>query len=179
VTSFVTDAGLERYAISTSDSWVTFEGRSSLHGLKGKAVGLSGYVEANWNDDGSLATTPAPRMHLDVPVANLRSGNAMFDRETWKLIDSNRFPRIAADLRELRSALGPNHYEASGDVTLAGRSRKYDGELTFAHDQENVTIDGELRIDIRDFGLKPPNLLIIKVDPAVKAVLHLVARKTA
>ena len=103
----------------------------------------------------------------------------MFDRETWKLIDSNRFPRIAADLRELRAALGPNHYEASGDVTLAGRSRKYDGDLTFAHDEDSVTVDGELRIDIRDFGLKPPNLLIIKVDPVVKAVLHLVARKIA
>ncbi len=179
MTSFVTDAALERYAVSPSDSWATFEGRSSLHGLKGKAVGLGGYVEANWNDDGSLATTPAPRMHLDIPVANLRSGNAMFDRETWKLIDSNRFPRIAADLRELQAALGPNRYRAGGDVTLAGRSRKYDGELTFAHDEDNVTIDGELRIDIRDFGLKPPNLLIIKVDPVVKAVLHLVARKTA
>lgn len=179
MTSLVAGTGTERFAVLPSDSWVAFEGRTTLHGLKGKAAGLNGYVEAGWSDDGTLATQPAPRMHFEMPVSDLRSGNAMFDRETWKLIDSNRFPRIAADLRELRSALGPNHYEASGDVTLAGRSRKYDGELTFAHDQDNVTIDGELRIDIRDFGLKPPNLLIIKVDPAVKAVLHLVARKTA
>ena len=65
MTSFVPDAGLERYAVSPSDSWATFEGRSTLHGLKGKAVGLSGYVEANWNDDGTpgndAGATDAPR----------------------------------------------------------------------------------------------------------------------
>jgi polyisoprenoid-binding protein YceI len=179
VTSFATGTGLERYAVSASDSWVTFEGRTTLHGLKGKATGLSGYVEASWNDDGTLTTAQAPKMHLEIPVENLRSGNAMFDRETWKLIDSKRFPRIAADLRELRTAAAPNHYEASGDVTLSGRSRPYDGEMTFAHDADSITVDGELRIDIRDFGLKPPNLLIVKVEPVVKAVLHLVAKKTA
>jgi hypothetical protein len=179
VTSLVAGAGTERFAVLPTDSWVTFEGRTTLHGLKGKAVGLNGYVEAGWSDDGTLATEPAPRMHFEMPVSDLRSGNAMLDRETWKLIDSNRFPRIAADLRELRAAGAPSHYEASGDVTLAGRSRRYDGELTFAHDGDLITIDGELRIDIRDFGLKPPNLVFIKVDPVVKAVLHLVARKTA
>jgi hypothetical protein len=174
VTSLVAAAGTERFAVLASDSWVTFEGRTTLHALKGKAVGLNGYVEAGFGDDGVLATAPLPQMHLEIPVESLRSGNAMFDRETWKLIDSNRFPRIAADLRE-----APNHYEANGDITLAGRARRYDGELTFAHDGDLVTIDGDLRIDIRDFGLKPPSLVFIKVDPVVKAVLHLVARKTA
>jgi polyisoprenoid-binding protein YceI len=177
--SLVAAAGTERFAVLPSDSWVTFEGHTTLHGLKGKAVGLNGYVEAAWNDDGTLTTAAAPRMHFEIPVKDLRSGNAMFDRETWKLIDSDRFPRIAADLRELRPAAAPNQYDASGDVTLAGRSRRYDGELTFTHDGDLVTIDGQLRIDIRDFGLKPPSLLIIKVDPVVKATLHLVARQTA
>jgi hypothetical protein len=179
VTSLVTGAGTQRFAVLPAESWVTFEGRTTLHGVKGKALGLNGYVEAGWNDDGTLLTAPPPRMHFELSVEDLRSGNPMLDSETRKLIDSNRFPRIAADLRELHAAGAPDHYEAGGDVTLAGRSRRYDGELTFAHDGDLVTIDGELRIDIRDFGLKPPSLVFIKVDPVLKAVLHLVARKTA
>jgi len=46
-------------------------------------------------------------------------------------------------------------------------------------DGDRVTIDGELDVDIRDFGLKPPNLLIVKVEPVVHVRLHLAADKAA
>lgn len=169
----------ERYAVSPSDSSLTFEARSTLHPVHGKAANLDGYIEAACDTDGTLVTEPAPRMHVEFPVEQLRSGNGMQDREMWKLIDSKRFPRIAADLRELRAVSLPGRYAASGEVTLAGRSRKYDGEFAFSRTGDRVTIEGELNVDIRDFGLKPPSLLIIKVDPIVKVRLHLVATKAA
>ena len=84
------------------------------------------------------------------------------------MIDSKRFPRVASDLRELRPTTDPGRYAATGDVTLAGRSRRYNGTLTLSSSGDRITIEGELEIDIRDFGLKPPALLLIKVDPAVK-----------
>jgi hypothetical protein len=46
-----------------------------------------------------------------------------------------------------------------------------------SHGGDRLTIDGELSVDIRDFGLKPPNLLIVKVEPVVRVRLHLVATK--
>jgi hypothetical protein len=116
-------------------------------------------------------------MHVEFPVEQLRSGNGVQDREMWKVVDSKRFPRVSADLRELHGRSEPGRYAASGDVTLAGRSRRYEGELSFAHEGDVVTVEGALSIDIRDFGLKPPNLLIVKVDPVVKVHLHLVARQ--
>jgi hypothetical protein len=42
-----------------------------------------------------------------------------------------------------------------------------------------LTIEGQLDLDIRDFGLKPPALLLIKVDPVVKLNLHLEATRSA
>lgn len=168
---------VERYIVSPSESAITFEARSTLHAMRGKATGLDGYIEAGWNADGSLAAQPAPKMHVEFPVEQLRSGNGMLDREMWKLVDSKRFPRIAADLREFQRASLPSHYAASGDVTLAGRSRRYEGEFTFLHDGDRITIEGELGIDIRDFGLKTPSLLILKVEPVVKIALYLVASK--
>lgn len=165
-----------RYAISRPDSWLTFDARATLHAVHGKATDLDGYVEALWNDDGTLAEQPAPKMHVDFPVERLHSGNAMQDREMWKLIDSKRFPRIAAVLRELHAASGAGRYAASGDVTLAGRVRRYAAELLCVRDGDSVTIDGELSVDVRDFGLKPPTLFIMKADPVVRVRLHLVAR---
>jgi hypothetical protein len=94
------------------------------------------------------------------------------------MIDSKRFPRVAADLRELRPTTDPDRYAASGDVTLAGRSRRYNGAVTLWRSGDRITIEGELEIDIRDFGLKPPALLLVKVNPAVKLRLHLLAMRS-
>ena len=168
-----------RYGLTPSDSSVEFEARSTLHVMHGKAIGLSGSIDVSWNADGTIAAQPSPKMHVDLPVEQLRSGNGMLDREMWKLIDSKRFPRVAADLRTLELTAAPSRYAASGDITLAGRSRRYNGEFTVTHDEARITIEGELNVDIRDFGLKPPNLVIVKVDPGVKVRVRLVAARAA
>jgi hypothetical protein len=172
-------ANAARYSVSASDSWLTFEARSTLHGVHGKASDLSGSVEVARNEDGSIAAEPVPKMHVEFPVEQLRTGNGMQDREMWKVIDSKRFPRIAADLRELRPGMSPGRYGAGGDVTMSGRARRYDGECTISADGDGITIEGDLSVDIRDFGLTPPKLMIIKVDPVVRVHLHLVAMKAA
>jgi len=167
-----------RFTVSP-ESTLTFEARSTLHGVHGKATGLEGFLEADVLPNGTLAESPAPRMHVEFGVEQMRSGNALQDREMWKVVDSRRFPRIAADLRDVRPAASAGRYAASGDVTLSGRSRRYDGEFSLVRRDDLITIEGELSVDIRDFGLKPPNLLVIKVDPVVRVRLHLVATKAA
>ena len=176
----MTEAGRRlRYIVSAPNSTLVFEARSTLHAVRGKATGLSGEAEFGLDSDGGVVAQPAPKMHVEFPVENLTTANLMQDREVWKLIGSVTYARIAADLRELRPAGSPEHYEASGDITLAGRARRYEGKLSLALAGENLTIDGELTVDIRDFGLRPPKLLILRVDPIVKVRLHLVAAVAA
>ncbi len=142
--------------------------------MHGSAKNVTGFVEADFSSE-ALTTEPAPKMHLEVPVEQFRSGNALQDREMWKLIDSRRFPTIMADLRSLEQDGAPNTYKAGGDVTLAGRQRHYDGALTVTRDGDNLKVEGDLVIDIRDFGLQPPRILMVKVEPKVKVHLRLVA----
>jgi polyisoprenoid-binding protein YceI len=168
-----------RYTVSPRDSSLTFDARSTLHGVHGKATHLEGFVEAAWDDEGAVAGDPPPTIHVEFPVDQLRSGNAIQDREMWKVIDAKRFPRISADLREVRPGSPAGQYQATGDVTLAGRSRRYEGEFSLSLEGEQIMIEGELKVDIRDFGLKPPNLLVVKVDPVVRVRLHLIATRAA
>lgn len=168
-----------RYGVSTVQSWISFEARSSLHSVKGKAMALTGFLESGWDEDGTVAAVPPPKMHVEFPVEQMRSGNGLQDREMWKIIDSTRFPRIVADLYELKNGAGPARYRASGDVTMSGRTRRYNGEMTVSHRDETVTVEGDLIVDIRDFGLKPPSMLMLKVDPIVKVHVYLVAKKAA
>ncbi len=142
--------------------------------MRGSAKNVTGFVEAEFSSE-TLATEPAPKMHLEVPVEQFRSGNALQDHEMWKMIDSRRFPTIMADLRSLESAGAPGSFKAGGDITLAGRQRHYDGTLTVTRDGDNLKVEGDLVVDIRDFGVHAPRILMLKVEPQVQVHLRLVA----
>ncbi len=164
-----------RYSVSRAESVLSFQAKSTLHEVSGKNTMLDGFIEAGLNDEGRLIFDPLPTMHLDFLVEQLRSGNSMLDQQMWKLIDSKRFPRITADLRTLVPTDSPFQFSGSGDITLAGRIKRYGGEISFSVRGTDLVFEGDLDVDIRDFGLTPPNLLFIRVDPVVKVHLHLVA----
>ncbi|MGA2760199.1 MAG: hypothetical protein ABSF08_07785, partial [Candidatus Cybelea sp.] len=92
-------------------------------------------------------------------------------------IDSKRFPKVAGDLRMLSSGTVRGRYSAAGQITLAGLARRYEGEFRLERDGQRVSLDGELKIDVRDFGLKPMKLLVLGVAPLVRVRLRLVATK--
>lgn len=167
----------ERFEVVGADSSLTFFATSTLFPVYGKAAGLSGYVEAAWNANGSLALRPAPKMHLELKVESLRTGNELQDREMWKLIDSKRFPKIVGELGELSAGALPGRFSAAGQITLAGLARRYEGELSATRDGAYVRVAGEINVDVRHFGLKSMNLLVLSVEPLVKVRLRLVARK--
>lgn len=168
-----------RYAVVPTESKLTFEASTSLHPVRGAASDLHGYVEAAWNPDGMLVLDPPPAIRLELQVERLRSGNAMQDREMWRLIDSRRFPLVVAELRSLQAAGASGRYRATGDVTLAGRVRRYDGELTATEEGDRISIEGALVVDVRDFGMKPPRFLMLKVEPRVSVNLQLIAVRAA
>jgi polyisoprenoid-binding protein YceI len=159
--------------VASSSSSLSFDGKSTLHAVHGTASQLTGSITAAI-EDGALALEPSPEMHVEFPVERLSSGNGLQDKETWKLLDSKRNPKIAADLRHLTST-GNGAYRATGDITMSGRKKTYEGDLTIKATSDRIAVDGALIIDIRDFGLQPPRLLMVSVEPQVTVKLHLVA----
>ena len=168
----------QRFEVVAADSSLTFFALSTAQSAYGKTTELTGFIDAAWNVDGSLAADPAPRMHVEFRVDSLRTGNDLQDREMWKLIDIRRFPKIAGDLRQFSPGAVRGRYTAAGQITLAGLARAYESEFRLERDGKRVILDGELQIDVRDFGLKPINLLVLRVAPLVRVKLHLVAARS-
>ncbi len=164
----------ERFEVVQAESSITFFATSTVLAAFGKSTKLSGYIDAAWTDDGTLAAQPAPRGHLEFMVESLRTGYDLQDHEMWKLIDSKRFPKISAELREFGQSTARGRYTAVGQITLAGLARIYEGEFTLDRDDGRMTLKGEQKIDVRDFGLKPINLLVLSVAPLVRVRLNLV-----
>jgi hypothetical protein len=167
----------ERFEVVSAESSLSFFATAQLFPVYGKASEMSGYVEAVWNPNGTLAVRPLPKMHLELKVESLRTGNELQDREMWKLIDSKRFPRIVAELRELNAGALHGRYAAAGQITLAGLARRYEGELLPARAGDEVRIGGDISVDVRDYGLKSMKLMVLSVEPLVRVRLRMVARK--
>ena len=44
-------------------------------------------------------------------------------------------------------------------------------------DGRSIELEGEASFDIRDFGMEPPRILMLKVEPEVRVTAHVVATK--
>jgi polyisoprenoid-binding protein YceI len=168
---------MTRFAIDPRRSTVWIEARSSLHPIHGEATGLGGYLEVEMAD-GRLDLSAPAEMHVELPMEQLRSGNPVQDRELLRRIDADRFRKITGDARKVQEADGEGRYRVSGDVSFHGATRTMDGEVHLtAPDDRTVVVEGEQTFDIRDFNVKPPKILMFRVEPEVKVRIQVTAER--
>ncbi len=168
---------MARYRILPARSRVWIEARSNVHPIHTEADGLVGWVELDISD-GKVNVDQTLRGHLEFPVENLKSGNAFEDRELRRRIDARRYPNIAGDLKAMKQANEPSSYVVNGDLTFRGVTRSYEDAMTVdAVDDRTVTLAGQSVFDIRDFGMEPPRILMLKVAPEVSVRVEILAEK--
>jgi polyisoprenoid-binding protein YceI len=158
---------LARYNIVPKRSQVWIHARSSLHAIDTSTDGLEGWLDLE-----------APAGHLELPVEKLRSGNPLEDRELKRRIDSRRFPTIEGNLSSMKETEERDVYLVQGELTFKGVTRSYEHTMTLSMEDENtVHLEGESTFDVRDFGLEPPRILMLKVEPEVRVRVAIVAEK--
>ncbi|HEY0357367.1 MAG TPA: YceI family protein [Mycobacteriales bacterium] len=168
---------MTRFAIDPRRSTVWIEARSSLHPIHGEATGLGGYLEVGLAD-GRLDLSAPAEMHIELPVEELRSGNALQDRELLRRVDADRYRKITGDARKVQEADGDGRYRVSGDVSFHGATRTIDGDVRVsAPDDRTLVVEGEQMFDIRDFDLKPPKVLMFRVEPEVRVRIQVTAER--
>ena len=171
---------MARYRIVPGRSRVWIEARSTLHPIHTETTGLEGWLDFVVRDGGRVDLDAAPSAHLELKVDQLRSGNPLEDRELRRRIDARRFPTIAGDLTVMRETEEDGRYRVEGDLTFKGVTRRYEDDMTLeAVDGEMVILAGQKTFDVRDFGLEPPRILLLKVEPDVTVKVAIVAEKIA
>lgn len=169
-----------RYRIDPERSQVWIEGRSSLHPIHSTSTGLEGFVELVFDPDGVVDPEAALSGKLSLPADRLSSGNRMEDRELQKRIDIRRYPTIEGVLDQVRHDGANGNYEVAGEVTFRGVSRRYEDRMEIENlGDQTVRMAGESRFDIRDFGMQPPRMLMLKVEPEVDIRVEIFAQEEA
>lgn len=168
---------MARYKITPGRSCLWFEARSSLHPIKAEATGVGGAVEAEMTPAG-LDLKVAPQGKLEVDVDSLKTGNVLYDREIERQLDVRKYPRFRAEIVEVKELEAGIRYKIRGNLTVHGVTKAVEGEVKLrVLEDGSFEAEGEQTFDIRDFGLSPPRILMLKVYPDVKVRARIAGQK--
>ena len=164
-----------RFRVVPERSAVMINARSSVGPITFGAIGVTGFIEASIA--GRRVCPPMqPTAHLEVDVEHLRSGNSLYDAELLRRIDARRHPTVSLDLRACTALGSSGRYQLLGEVTFHGVSRPLDGTVSVAMPSDGkLVIRGEQVVDIRDFGIASPTVLMLRIYPDVMVGLQIEA----
>ena len=167
---------MARYTIIPERSRVWIEARSSVHPIHSEAEGLEGFVD--FDADGDAVMGRHPTAELSFPVNRLSSGNRFEDRELQKRIDARRYPIIRGVLTGVVPVANEGRFLVRGDLSFRGVTRSAEDYMTLTViDERTIRLAGESTFDVRDFGMEPPRILVLRVEPDVKVRVEIVAEE--
>ena len=166
---------MARYRVLPQRSKLWVDARSSLHPIRVESSALSGTIELELAD-GSVDLSKPPSATLELEAESLKTGSRLEDGALERQLEVRKFPRIRGRVRDVSANGG--RYHVRGDLSLHGVTKPIEGDVTLrAIDDETVEVEGEKVIDLRDFGLQPPKILMLKVYPDVKVRAKVVATR--
>lgn len=161
------------YTIDPERSQVWVDGSSSVHPVRATATGLTGWVEIALSKDGSVAEGGGVDGEVRIEVERLRSGNPLVDRETRRRVDAKQFPEIVGRVIAARRTAG-DRVAVEGEIDFRGETCRVEGELTLTAGEDGPVLEGSQRFDVRDLGLEPPRVAMLRVHPEVEVRIRLV-----
>lgn len=169
---------VSRYKISPTRSRVWIDAKSSLHPIHSSTDGLEGFVELDGDGSERLEVSSGK---VSLPVDRLSSGSRLEDRELQKRVDARRFPTIDGVVTEMTPLDGKDgHYRVTGDIAFRGVTRPHQDDMTVTTvDDRTIRLEGSSTFDVREFGMEPPRILMLRVEPEVAVRVEILAEKEA
>src|SRR4051794_24005773 len=169
---------MARYRIVSDRSGVVIDARSNVHGIHNRATGLEGFVDVAVLADGTIDLTAPGAAELTLAVDRLRARNPLETAELRRRIDARGYPVITGRLDAVTASGDAGVYLAHGDVTFRGVTLPAEDEIRVSTlDDGSVRIEGIHEFDIRTFGMEPPRVLMMRVEPVVTVRLDVVAER--
>jgi DNA-binding PadR family transcriptional regulator len=166
---------IRHYELNPERSVVMIDARSSVGPISFGALGATGTIDIAVAGR-RLRTDTCPTAHVELAVDRLRSGNGLYDAELMRRIEGRRYPIVSVDLRACQTVGSAGRYRLRGDVTCHGATRPLDGAVEVSQPSpRTLLIRGEQTLDIRDFGVVSPTVLMLRIYPDVVVKIQIEA----
>jgi len=167
---------LARYEIVPERSTVWIDATSSLHPIHSEVRGVTGFVDVEVGTSGSLDLGAVPSGRIELLVEKMSSGNPLYDREMKRRVEARRYPSIVGELTAIEPADDGGAYQVSGMVMFKGATKAYADRMHIAAKEDLLVLEGEHVFDVRDFGMEPPKIMMLKVHPEVSVRVEITAK---
>jgi len=170
------------HLISSTESKLWLSGTSTLHpyGSTSTLTQISAEVSADAVDATDVARR-GPLTHFDliIPVKGLKSGESGLDKNLYKALKEEQSPEIHFHLIQYKAMTvledGALSFQATGALSIAGAQKDIVLTGTAKPAADYLLLDGEYKLLMSDYGVKPPTLMFgaIKVGDPVVVHFHL------
>jgi hypothetical protein len=163
------------FEVVAERSAILIRARSNVGPIEFATTRIAGTIGAAIQGS-TIDLTSGVACRLEIDVDSLRSGSSLYDAELHRRVDSRFFPLAVLELQGSERLAAADLFQVSGELTFHGVTRSLTGvvDLSIASGHKLV-ITGEQVVDIRDFDISSPTLLMLKIYPDVRVYLHLEA----
>lgn len=161
---------MTRFAFDPDRSTITIAASSSVHPIRTEAA-VRGWIEGTVLGDRFDPDAPITGM-LEFDLAVMRSGNPLIDREAERRLHIRRHPLVTGALTSVTDGGSAHLHEATGDLMFHGVTRPISGRLRIEVRDDVVGVTGTTTIDVTDFGVQPPSMILLKVHKDVEVELN-------
>lgn len=159
------------YTLSTGYS-VNIHGTFSTHNWSEKIEKVSGDMEGSLNGDGSVNVSS---IRIVMSARSIKGDmGAVMNKKTYKALKADANPDItfllSVPVRIVQINIGEKAAALQGNLTLAGVSRPVIMLIrSFKVTKGTMSFEGEQKIRMTDFGMKPPSALFgtMKASPDI------------
>jgi polyisoprenoid-binding protein YceI len=166
-----------QFHIDPAESRVWFDADAPLHSFRGKTHQITGYVTLRPGSPPQLADAS-----VIIDAASLDTGNRERDADMRDdFLEVKRFPSIEFRMGEVPTPR-PAANEAAWDLVLQGKltvhgiTRDVKVPTTVSLASERATARGRIHLDMRDYNIRVPRLLLIPMKSEVLVGFEVVAR---
>ena len=151
--------------VASRSSIMRLSGISNLRNWSMNTGTFSGSARFNFAPGVTGRLQSVGILAFSLPVLNLKSHNRLMDQDAYKALKTETYKNILFRLSGSKVVAGKHANEyfvyATGNLTIAGITRPIDLDVSCVMvDDGSIVCSGEYKLKMKDYGLKPPVLML-------------------
>ena len=144
--------------IDSTKSSISYSGNHFLHKWSAENNNLSGLIKIDNENILNIGVV--------AKVADFKSGNSSLDSNSYRVLEALKFPNIIFKSLSVTSINGLSNIK--GLIEFHGIEKNIDVNVKLTTIENKTQMNGEFTLNLSDFSIDRPSLLLRKIDNEIK-----------